>query len=76
MNGCILASRSVPFVTDRFGSKSNHSRGDRRYPAILRHRGHRIERREAVIQSMDIQLTLDWHSGYRRYPPGLEPVIG
>ena len=33
MNGCILAFRSPPFVTDRFGSKSKHSRGDRRYPA-------------------------------------------
>jgi hypothetical protein len=44
--------------------------------AILRHRGYRIERREAVIQSMDIQPTLDWHSGYRRYPLGLELVIG
>jgi hypothetical protein len=36
----------------------------------------RIERREAVIQGMDIQLTLDWHSDYRRYPLGLELVIG
>src|SRR5882672_7101040 len=33
----------------------------------LRHRGHQIERRDAVIQSMDIQLTFDWHSCYRRY---------
>ena len=28
-------------------------------PASLRHRSHRIERREAVIQSTAIQLTLD-----------------
>jgi hypothetical protein len=35
MNGCILAFRSPPFVTDRFGSKSKHSRGDRRYPAKI-----------------------------------------
>jgi hypothetical protein len=51
-------------------------RSIRQLAALLRHRGHRIERREAVIQSMDIQLTLDWHSGYRRYPLGLELVIG
>jgi hypothetical protein len=30
----------------------------------------------ALIQSTDIQLTLDWHSGYRRYAPGFELVIG
>jgi hypothetical protein len=37
MNGCILAFKSPPFVTDRFGSKSKHSRGDRRYPANSGH---------------------------------------
>jgi hypothetical protein len=48
---------------------------NRRVSTTLRHRCHRIECREAAIRSKDIKLTLDQHSGYRRYRPGLEPVI-
>jgi hypothetical protein len=44
----------------------------RQQAAILRHRCHRLERREALIKRTDIQLIFDWHRG----TPGLAPVIG